>query len=112
MTTKPEEATIGYFPIPLLIAATLLCLVPFIGKPFNIDEPLFIWVARHIQSHPLDFYGFGINWYGTEMSAAEIIKNPPLASYYIAMAGYALGLDEVSLHLAFLLPALAALTGT
>jgi 4-amino-4-deoxy-L-arabinose transferase-like glycosyltransferase len=96
----------------LLAAATLLCLLPFVARPFDIDEPLFIWTARHLQGHPLDFYGFNIDWYTTQSSAAEIIKNPPLASFYIALAGAIGGYGEVSLHLAFLLPALAAVLGT
>lgn len=100
------------FPLALLAAATLACLLPFLGKPFNIDEPLFIWVARHLQGNWLDFYGFDINWYGTRDSAAEIIKNPPLGSYYIALAASLFGWSEPALHAAFLLPALAAVTGS
>jgi 4-amino-4-deoxy-L-arabinose transferase-like glycosyltransferase len=99
-------------PFLLLVIATLLCLVPFLGKAFNIDDPLFIWSAQHIHTHPFDFYGFSINWYGTEESAAEIIKNPPFASYYIAVAGLIGGWSEISLHLAFLLPAVAGVLGT
>ena len=99
-------------PLLLLVIVTLLCLVPFLGKAFNIDAPLFIWSAQHIQSHPLDFYGFSINWYGTEERAAEIIKNPPFASYYIALAGFIGGWSEISLHLAFLLPAMLGVLGT
>ena len=61
---------------------------------------------------PLDCYGFDVNWYGTLSSAAEIIKNPPLAAYYLALAGSLFGMHEVSLHAAFLLPALAAVAGS
>jgi 4-amino-4-deoxy-L-arabinose transferase-like glycosyltransferase len=96
----------------LLAAATLLCLLPFVARPFDIDEPLFIWTARHLQGHPLDFYGFNIDWYSTESSAAAIIKNPPLASFYIALAAAIGGYGEVWLHLAFLLPALGVVLGT
>lgn len=98
--------------LTFVLLATLLCLVPFVGKPFNIDEPLFIWVAKHLQANPFDFYGFTINWYGTESGAAEVIKNPPLASYYLALAGGLFGWSETALHLAFLVPALAAAVGT
>jgi hypothetical protein len=27
----------------LLTALTLLCLLPFSGKPFQVDDPLFVW---------------------------------------------------------------------
>ena len=112
MLFKRNSVIFSYTPIFLIIFATLFCLLPFVGKAFNIDEPLFIWAARHIQSTPLDFYGFRINWYGTESSAAEIIKNPPLTSYFIALAAAVGGWSEVSLHLAFLLPALGTVIGT
>ena len=39
-------------------------------------------------------------------------RNPPFASYYIAAAASLLGWSERALHLAFLLPALAAIWGT
>jgi len=96
----------------VLCLATLACLMPFVGKAFTIDEPLFIWAAHQIQAHPLDFYGFQVNWYGYGSSAAEVIKNPPLASYYLALAGAIGGWSEIALHLAFLLPALAAVLGS
>ncbi len=112
MNSKYHNSNDNHTPILLLVIATLLCLVPFLGKAFNIDDPLFIWSAQHIHAHPLDFYGFSINWYGTEESAAEIIKNPPFASYYIALAGFIGGWSEISLHLAFLLPAVAGVLGT
>ena len=66
-----------FYPVIILICLTLLCILPFIGKAFNFDDPLFIWTAKQINIHPFDFYGYRINWYGSEMSAAEIIKNPP-----------------------------------
>ena len=112
MTSCESKTGRLYLPIVVLVAATLVCLLPFAGKAFNIDEPLFIWAAHQIQAHPLDFYGFHLNWYGSQASAAEIIKNPPLASYFLALAAAVGGWSELSLHLAFLLPALAAVLGT
>jgi 4-amino-4-deoxy-L-arabinose transferase-like glycosyltransferase len=96
----------------VLVSITLLCLLPFVSKAFNIDDPLFIWTAKQIHLHPLDFYGFKINWYGTEMDASRIIKNPPLASYYLSLAASLFGWQEIPLHLAFVLPAIAAVLGS
>jgi len=90
---------------------TALCLLPFLNKPFNIDDPLFLWTAQQIQTHPTDFYGFDVNWYGTVRPAAQIIKNPPGASYYLALTALLLGWSEVALHAAFLIPALAVAVG-
>ena len=90
----------------------LAALVPFLAKPFNMDEPLFLWAARQIQVHPGDPYGFNVNWYGTTMPMSVVTKNPPLACYYLALAAKAFGWSEAALHAAFLLPALAMIWGT
>lgn len=96
----------------LLAAVTLACLLPFLGKAVHIDDPLFIWTARHIQSHPFDFYGFNVNWGYRERPMTENMQNPPLAAYYLALVGAALGWSEPALHFGFLLPAIAVVLGT
>jgi hypothetical protein len=95
-----------------LAALTVICIVPFLTEAFHIDDPLFLWTARHIQSHPFDFYGFKVNWYGTEMLMTDVTKNPPLAAYYIAVIASIFGWSEVALHAAFLLPAIGVVTGS
>ena len=95
--------------IPVIV--TVLCLVPFVGKAFHIDDPVFIWSAKQIQVKPADFYGFTVNWDGTEKSMAEVMHNPPVACYYVALAGSLFGYSEVALHTAFLAPAVAAALG-
>ena len=101
-------------PLPSLIVLTLVtfaCLAPFLNKAFHIDDTLFLLAARQIQSTPADFYGFKVNWEGVEAPMSAVTKNPPLASYYIAVAAGLLGWDEVGLHLAFLFIALASVAG-
>ena len=106
-------ARIRTAPVTILGVSGLLLglLLPFIGKAFNIDDPLFLWAARHIQTHPADPYGFTVNWYGTEMPMASVTKNPPLVPYYIAVVASVFGWSEASLHLAFLLPTFAVAIG-
>ena len=96
----------------LLAAATIAVLLPFAGKAFHIDDPLFVWAGRHIAEHPLDPYGFTANWSLADQPFYEITKNPPLAAYYLALAGSLFGWSEIALHLAFLLPAVAVVLGT
>jgi 4-amino-4-deoxy-L-arabinose transferase-like glycosyltransferase len=96
----------------MLVVVTAACLAPFINKPFHIDDPLFLWTAKQIQSKPAVFYGFSVNWYGYEEPMYRVMKNPPLTSYYIAAAASVLGFSEAALHTAFLLPAAAAILGT
>jgi hypothetical protein len=42
----------------LVAVVWLAALVPFVGRAFNVDEPLFVWTAQHVAHHPLDFFGF------------------------------------------------------
>jgi hypothetical protein len=96
----------------VLAVAVLVCLVPFSGKAFNIDDTLFIYEARQIAQHPLDPFGFKVNWFLDAIPMAYETRNPPLASYYSAAAAVFVGWSERALHLAFLLPALATVWGT
>jgi hypothetical protein len=95
-----------------LTLATLAALVPFLAKPFNIDDPLFLWAAKQIQLHPLDPYGFNVNWYGVSQPMWSVTENPPLACYFLALSALIFGWSEVGLHTAYLLPALAVVWGT
>src|SRR5208283_2167050 len=88
------------------------CLLPFSGRAFHVDDPLFIWAARQIARHPLDPYGFNVVWYERLERMADITKNPPLACYYGAVVGKVAGWSERAFHLAFLVPALAVVLGT
>ncbi len=113
---KPPETTrwierLQHYPRIVLSLLVLAFLVPFAGKAFHMDDPLFIWAAEHIRAEPLNPYGFDVNWYGTAMPMADVTKNPPLASYYIATVSAVFGASEMSLHLAFIAPALAAVLG-
>jgi hypothetical protein len=96
----------------LLVVLTLLCLLPFSNKAFHIDDTLFVWTAQQIAHHPLDPYGFKLNWYRTPAPMSRETKNPPLAAYYATAAGRLAGWSERSLHFAFLLPAVVLILGT
>jgi 4-amino-4-deoxy-L-arabinose transferase-like glycosyltransferase len=107
------QPTRSQLPAYLLLAVALFaCLLPFSGKAFNIDDTLFLYVARQITQHPLDPFGFKVNWFLDAVPMAYETKNPPFAAYYIAAAATIVGCSERALHLAFLLPALAVVLGT
>jgi hypothetical protein len=96
----------------LLVGLTLFCLLPFCGKPFHVDDTLFVATAKHIVEHPFNPYGFNIVWYGYAMPMAEVTKNPPLTSYYGALIGSIAGWSEYVWHVGFLLPAIVLVLGT
>jgi hypothetical protein len=99
-------------PALLLAVATSIVLLPYLSKPFHMDDPLFVWVAQHIQNHPLNPYGFNANWYGFDQPLWDITKNPPFTGYYLALFGGVFGWSERVLHIALLLPAIAVTLGT
>jgi 4-amino-4-deoxy-L-arabinose transferase-like glycosyltransferase len=108
LTIKNRLTKTALFPAVVAI----IILVPFANKAFHMDDTLFIAAAKHIQSDPTNFYGFNINWYGLKMPMAEVAKNPPLACYYIALVAGLLGWNEIVLHIAFVVPAVAAALGS
>ena len=95
-----------------LTLVMLVVLGPFLTKPFNIDDPLFIWAAQNIQAHPTDPYGFQVEWGWTQFSMWKVTENPPLVCYYLALAAGVFGWSELALHTALLVPVLAAVLGT
>src|SRR5262245_63859678 len=103
---------LDYRELAFVLGAIGLLLLIFVNRAFYIDDPLFVWAAKHIQAHPGDPYGFRVNWYGSDMAMSDVTKNPPLASYYIALVAAVAGWSERTLHIAFILPALAVALGT
>jgi 4-amino-4-deoxy-L-arabinose transferase-like glycosyltransferase len=83
-----------------------------VRRPFDIDDPLFVRAAQNIVAHPSDPYGFSLVWYWNQMPMWQVTKNPPLACYYAALLGRALGWSEQALHIGFILPAIAVVLGT
>ena len=93
---------------PVLVG---LFLLPFLGKAFHIDDPLFLWNAEQILRSPLDFYGSNVNWLGSTGPMAFQTMNPPLSSYLLAAVVALLGGGEVGIHAAFLIVSLACVVG-
>jgi 4-amino-4-deoxy-L-arabinose transferase-like glycosyltransferase len=96
----------------LLLVAVIGVLACFTGKAFSIDDPMYLWLGAQLQAHPLDPFGFMVNWNASQLPMHEINQNPPLTGYYIALAASLVGWSERALHAAFLLPAAAAATAT
>jgi len=99
-------------PYALLALLTVLALTPFLAKPFNMDDPCYVWAAQHIQLHPADPYGFNVNWCGFAQPMWVVTQNPPVMSYYLAAAALIFGWSEIGMHLACLLLAVAVILGT
>jgi hypothetical protein len=99
-------------PIVFLSVATLASLVPFVAKPFHIDDPMYIWAAEHVRHHPLNFYGFDVAWSGHMGPMHMAMQNPPLASFFMTAASLVAGFREIPMHLALFVPAVLLVIGT
>lgn len=90
-----------------LIAAAAACLIllPFIAKPFNVDDPFYIRMAQQIMADPLHPYSFDINWSGELRPVWGRMEAtfPPLIPYFLASLIKYFGVHEVPLHAAFLI---------
>ncbi len=96
----------------MLGLATLGCLLPFVAKAFHIDDPLYIWGAKQVTRHPLDFYGFAVNWFGQLSPMFVNTENPPGFSYWLALTGLVAGWGERAMHASVAVIALGAVLGT
>src|SRR3989339_616951 len=99
--------------IAIVAAFTCMILLPFINKPFNVDDPFYLKMAQHIRTDPLHPYSFKINWSGEMRDAWQSgeANFPPLVPYYIAFVMAMSGSQEWVLHCAFLIfPVIAVLS--
>jgi hypothetical protein len=80
-----EKAKLWVAKHPYWALAILTCAAffPFLTKPFNMDDPLFLWAARQIQAHPGNPYAFNVNWYAFDQPMWRVTENPPLTSYFV-----------------------------
>ena len=98
--------------LAILALVTLGLLLPFLGKPLHIDDPVYVWIAQHLVEFPFDPFGFDVNWTGSSAPLHRFINNPPLASYYLALVGRVAGWSERALHASYLPMAVACVWAT
>ena len=85
--SRRNVATSTTSAITLLTVLLLLLLLAFLKRPFHIDDPLFIWVARHIQSHPANPYGFSIAFHLIRYSSTFVAVTTSTPESMIVAAG-------------------------
>ena len=104
MTRRTREAAAA-------AAFAAFLLVPFLTKPYHVDEPLFLAAARHILQDPLHPLDFRFNWYGQTVPMDYINNTPPFFLYMLAGALKLTGGAAWAMRLCFLPFALAAAAG-
>lgn len=86
----------------ILVLAGAVCL-PFLNKPFHIDDPVVLHVTSRILENPLDPYSGTLNWTDRAIPTWEATTNPPLMSYFLAPLAALSNKSEVVLHAGTLL---------
>ncbi|MBL8857802.1 MAG: glycosyltransferase family 39 protein [Planctomycetes bacterium] len=88
-----------------ILLSPLLLLALQIGRPFHIDDALYVQWARSIAVHWADPYAGWTNWHGVSEPMVSAMRNPPLLGWTLALFGSAAGWSERCLHSAQLIPA-------
>lgn len=104
MTTRREAA--------LVVLAVAVATVPFLARPFHLDDEVYLRAAEQVLRSPLDPLGGRATMFGEASTALHMNQHPPLVPYLLALAGrLAGGAREVPVHAAFLLFPLGAALG-
>jgi 4-amino-4-deoxy-L-arabinose transferase-like glycosyltransferase len=85
--------------VAIISAAVTL---PFLDKPFHIDDTLMLLLAGNVVENPLDPYAGSVDWHGVPESHLTTETSPPLWNYYLAPFLSGWGASEVALHAAML----------
>jgi len=86
-----------------IIIFSVLINLPFANQAFHIDDPVNIYLARHIIHHPENPYGFLMIYNGAIHSFDRFFANPPLNGYLLSFMIRLVGEHEIGLHLFFLI---------
>jgi 4-amino-4-deoxy-L-arabinose transferase-like glycosyltransferase len=87
-----------------LIVSVLSCVLalPFLNKPFHIDDSFVLRITSHVIDHPLDPLGGMYDWQGYMNEVWRVTTNPPLISYFLSPFAAVSDFSEIALHIAML----------
>lgn len=86
--------------VSLLLVVLGLTTIPFLNKPFHIDDPFVLRIAENIIQNPLDPFAGTFDWFGKLDPIFKATTNPHLMSYFLAPFAFWFGQSEMALHAA------------
>lgn len=95
-----------------IACVSVACLLPFIGRAFDIDDPIFLWPAQQIAVGDARPLAATANWYGATSTLLDVTNHPLLWPAVLAGVGRIAGFGERAMHAATLVFAVVALLGT
>jgi len=88
--------------ILIIVLFSIITSLPFIFKPYHVDDPVFIYVAEQVIKDPLRPYSFNLEW-SSDSGQASHMDDTPLVSYFAALAFILSGRTEASVHVLLIL---------
>jgi 4-amino-4-deoxy-L-arabinose transferase-like glycosyltransferase len=82
--------------LTVLFIAAVGCL-PIVGQPVQVDDPLFLGIAKQILETPTDPFGGKPTWHDGDWYSEN--ANPPLWSYLLAATAAVFGWNESAFQL-------------
>lgn len=99
---QSAQASLAKTPgVVVVVVLTSLFLLPFVNKPFHIDDPAFLAAAHHIQQESYHLYNFDYKWSEVRQSMWSVMRHPPLNSYLLFLVFEFLGDEEFLAHLVY-----------
>ena len=77
--------------------------VPFLNKPYHIDDTFALHITRSILNNPLDPFAGEFDWIDHNQPVFEVTTNPPLVSYLLAPFAALSNESEIVLHAAMMI---------
>jgi hypothetical protein len=97
MTSPVTKEPRGVLATPVVLAGlTIAVLAPFLGKAFHMDDPLFIWTAKHLRRCTLRLLRLRRQLGRHACPDVVVTQNPRSRAYYMALVGAIAGWSEAA----------------
>ncbi len=81
--------------LPALLVSSLI-LIPFFNKAFTIDDPVFLFEARHVLADPLHPTAFVMTWAEMPERVSRLVPTGPVMAWLLAPTALAQGSEWIA----------------
>ncbi len=87
--------TVLWSALPALLLSSLV-LIPFFNKAFTIDDPVFLFEARHVLVDPLHPTAFEMTWAEMPERVSRLVPTGPVMAWLLAPTALAKGNESIA----------------